>query len=177
MIDDENDKITIVTGFFDCGRGEYKNQERSNDKYFNYFDFWARIQNDVVIFGSDEVTKRALDIRRKYGREKQTRIVVINNPIDCAPEIYDYMRKVENTKEFKNFRIRPDDISNSALYDYIMFLKFWMLKYVADNYDHVGNMAWLDFGYNHGGDCFIEAKNLIIYGSIHFHRIRCTCFH
>ena len=39
--------ITIVTAYFDIGRGNWNNSERGNNKYINYFKFWARIKNFI----------------------------------------------------------------------------------------------------------------------------------
>ena len=42
--------ITIVSAFFDCGRGNLDYQTRKNEKYIEYFKFWARIKNPLIIY-------------------------------------------------------------------------------------------------------------------------------
>ena len=42
------EKITIVTAFFPLKREKWENFERPNNKYLEYFEFWARIKNDMV---------------------------------------------------------------------------------------------------------------------------------
>lgn len=37
-------ELTIVTAYFDIGRNKWKGFERGNNKYINYFKFWARIK-------------------------------------------------------------------------------------------------------------------------------------
>lgn len=154
-----DDKITIVTGFFDCNRGQHKNQARSNDKYFKYFEFWARIQNDVIIFGNKETVERALEIRKKFGREESTRTVIVEDLTLIEKDLYNKMREIEECGIFKNLRIRDYDISNEALYDYVMFLKFWMIKEAARLFPDSNTMAWIDLGFNHGGDCYTNPED------------------
>lgn len=39
-------EITIVTAFFDIDRSNWQGEmQRSNDKYVEFFKFWARIKN------------------------------------------------------------------------------------------------------------------------------------
>ena len=47
----EMGEITLVTDFFDIGRGQDKNEElrRTASKYFDEFRRWARIQNKLRI--------------------------------------------------------------------------------------------------------------------------------
>lgn len=152
----DNQKITLVTGFFDCKRELNTRQSRSREDYIRYFEFWARMQNYLVIFGDKDITQRAYEIRKKYGREKQTQTVVIDDPAACDPEIFNAMEKIEHRGEFKKWRERDYDISNEALYNYIMFMKFWMMRYTAIYFPDAEMLAWMDFGFNHGGDCYIE---------------------
>ena len=150
------DELTIVTGFFDCNRGRHKEQTRSNDKYFEYFEFWARIQNNVIIFGTKDTIDRALNIRKKYGRENKTEIYEVDNITEIEPEIYKRMKEIEDKGDFKNFRARDYDVSNEALYDYIMFMKFWMMRKTAELHPDYGTLVWMDFGWNHGGDLYTD---------------------
>ena len=45
-------EITLVTDFFDIGRGQDKNEElrRTASKYFDEFKRWARIQNRLIVY-------------------------------------------------------------------------------------------------------------------------------
>jgi protein YibB len=123
-----------------------------------YFEFWARIQNKVIIFGDADITEKAYEIRKKFNRAEMTELVVVENPIDCAPDVYAAMERVEKQEDYNSWRERPTDISNEALYNYVMFLKFWMMRYVADTYPDSGTLVWLDFGFNHGGDCYVNPE-------------------
>lgn len=44
------DEITIVTAYFNIGREKWKGYERGDNKYINYFDFWAKIKNNIIVY-------------------------------------------------------------------------------------------------------------------------------
>lgn len=57
--------ITIVTAFFDIGRGNLQSKEelpdymtRTNDTYFEYFSNLATLDNPMVIFSDNEHIER-----------------------------------------------------------------------------------------------------------------------
>ena len=77
-----NDEVTLVTAFFDIGRGDFnivRCEPRSAQRYIDYFDFWARIQNKLVVYTSPEYAKQIRDVRKKYGRENETVIIEIED--------------------------------------------------------------------------------------------------
>ena len=59
-----NSEISIVTNFFDIGRGNLPTsvrglvlphfQHRSNDKYFEYFEELAKLKNHMVVYTTKE---------------------------------------------------------------------------------------------------------------------------
>ena len=52
-----DNNITIVTAFFPLKRENWSGFERPNNKYFEYFEFWAKIQNDMIIYTDKESSK------------------------------------------------------------------------------------------------------------------------
>ena len=74
------DKITIVTAFFDLGRGDLPamirgrilphHQHRSVETYFEFFDNLARINNPMVIHTTKDLSERIAAIRDR----KSTRL-------------------------------------------------------------------------------------------------------
>jgi len=59
--------ITIVTAFFDIGRGNLQSKEelpdymtRTNDTYFEYFSNLATLDNPMVIFSDNEHIEKML---------------------------------------------------------------------------------------------------------------------
>lgn len=145
------DEIVIVTAFFDIGREKYKSFSRLNDEYFEYFDFWARINNDIIVYCSANDEERVLEIRQKYGKRDKTKIVAIDNIYEIESSIYYDMLNVEKNENFLDFRYYRDACSNQARYNYVMFLKYWFLKNASEINGYEKKYAWLDFGYNHGG--------------------------
>lgn len=152
-------KIKIVTAFFDIGRSEYNVCKRTNDQYFEYFKFWARIQNQLIVYCEKQDADRILDIRRQYGLEDKTTVITLDDVWSIEPEIYQRMVKVENSDEFQNFRYRYGDPSNKAKYNYIMLLKWWCVADTAKKSNSDEFIAWLDFGYNHGGDRYTKSED------------------
>lgn len=153
-------EITLVTAFFDIGRSSFPIYARSNERYFEYFDFWARIQNDLIVYCAPEDAEKILRIRKKYQRDKKTTIIPILNIFGIEPELYQKMKALEYSREFRSFRYYENAVSNMADYDYLMMLKYWFMwdasiNVIAKN----PQVMWLDFGYNHGGEYYIRPED------------------
>ncbi len=65
-----NTSITIVTAFFDIGRGDWTSNkgfsphlERTADTYIQYFENLSELGNDMVIFTSSELKPKIEAIR------------------------------------------------------------------------------------------------------------------
>lgn len=153
-------EITIVTAFFDIGRGKFKNTPfvRTNDQYFNYFRFWARMKNKLIVYTDSESEKKVKDIRQEFGLADKTIVIVIDNIYEIEPNIYERMLKVSQNPQFKNFRYFPNAMSNRANYDYIMLMKYWCMNDAVEQNLVNGMVAWIDFGFNHGGKCYVKSE-------------------
>lgn len=147
-------QLTIVTGFFDFGRGNHKEQARSSQNYLDYFRKWARLQNHVIVYTTKEFAPKVEAIRQEFGRERQTEIHVVDNIRKIEPELLAAMEKVEKRGLFAKWRARDYDVSNLAMYNYVVMLKFWILQDAARLHPELDMFAWLDFGWNHGGKIF-----------------------
>lgn len=151
-------KIKIVTAFFDIGRGNSAVLPRSNDQYFEYFRFWARIRNELVVYCEPQNCERVRSIRREYGLEERTEVIPIADVYQIEPEIFAHMTEIEHNEEFCSFRYYNNALSNRAKYDYIMLIKWWCLKDTAARTDSDYFLAWVDFGYNHGDARYVNSK-------------------
>lgn len=147
--------ITIVTAFFDIGRGEWSKDkgypsylQRSVDKYFEYFSNLAKLENKIIVFTSKPYMERVKKIRGN----KPTVIIDIDIDIDekfkeCKIEI----EKIQNNLDFKN-KVNPEQLQNpeywSADYVLVTNLKAYFVK-KAINLGFVATtlVAWVDFGY------------------------------
>ena len=72
-------EITLVTAFFDIGRKEYVSIPRSNDKYFEYFKFWSRIKNNLIVYTDSESKDRVIQIRKEFNLEHKTHVIVVDD--------------------------------------------------------------------------------------------------
>lgn len=147
-------ELTIVTGFFDFGRGNHKQQRRSSRNYLDYFRGWARLQNNVIIYTTKEFESPIKEIRKEFGREDRTTVNVVDDIRSIEPKMLAAMEEIEKRGIFQKWRVRDYDLSNVAMYNYIVMLKFWMLQDAAEKNPQTNMFAWLDFGWNHGGERF-----------------------
>lgn len=148
-------EITIVTAFFDIGRTNFKELPRSNDKYLEHFKFWARMKNNLVIYTDSVMGPKAMKVREEYGLKDKTKLVIIDDISTIDNDLLTRMQKIDNSKPFLNYRYNPNATENNGFYNYVMLLKTWCIKDAVDN-GVTGQVAWLDFGYNHGGDVFTD---------------------
>lgn len=152
--------ITIVSAFFDIGRGKIADSAltRSNMDYLSYFEFWARIRNKTIIYTEPKFVNEITKIRAKYGLQKQTIVIPVEDVYSIEQDLYEKMKKISQRKEFSNYRYYTDAMSNLANYDYIMLMKYWCIM-DAEQRGYITDMAaWVDFGFNHGGDCYVKPE-------------------
>ena len=107
-----HDGITLVTAFFPIGRGEWTGKaQRSDDKYFKYFQHWARIHNDLVVYTTPENAERIRQIRLSFGRTN-TQVYIVNDLEDIDKSMYTLMHDVG--KHYPKYSLFPDkpEVSN-----------------------------------------------------------------
>ena len=154
-------EITIVTAFFDIGRDKYAFYSRSVEKYLDYFRFWARIQNKLVVYTAPELVDKVMEIRGEFGLADKTVVIAVPDIFEVEGKLFERMKAVESNPDFYQFRANadPEWPDNKANYDYIMLMKYWCLQDAASKNLATGMLAWLDFGFNHGGKNFTEAAD------------------
>lgn len=143
--------ITVVTAFFDIGRKDFNTLPRNNDKYFNDFKFWARLNNDLIVYTEEIFKNRVLEIRDSFGLAERTKIIIIDNIFDIEPLIFKAMKEISENKIFQNFRLLPYALSGKANYSYLMLLKAWFINDAVSKKLTTDVVSWIDFGFNHGG--------------------------
>lgn len=152
-------KVTLVTAFFDIGRKDFKAIPRTNKKYLNDFKFWARIRNHLIVFTDRVYAPEILKIRTEFGLKDATEIIIIDDITVIEPEMLERMNKIRNNGWFTRFRILPNATSNIPIYSYLMLLKGWFMKETVVKYNAHGPIAWMDFGFNHGGALFTNPED------------------
>lgn len=152
----ENNKITIITSFFNIGREHIKGFERDNKKYLEYFSFWAGLQNELIVYTSKEFEKDIMNERKKHHLEHKTKII-IKNLEDFEPATLTLMRKTFKEFNQSKNRANAENIECvSANYCFLMYMKVLCACDVISKGLGAENLLWLDFGFNHGKDFFTD---------------------
>lgn len=152
--------ITIVTAFFDIGRGSLPKemygrilphyQHRTVDQYFDYFRNLAKIKNDLVVYTSQDLADKVMSIREELGLKEQTHVVICDSYL--PPNFGIVKDKVEEIMRSTKY---IEKVENPHLIEYwhsdYVLVNIFKSVYVADaiQRDLVRNdvAAWIDFGY------------------------------
>ena len=147
--------ITIVTAFFDIGRGDWGTDkglpgylQRTTDTYMERFGYLAELDNQMIIYTSEDQVERVSNLRK--GKEDKTKIIIQHFP-DMFPV---FREKIDRIQKDENYlkQINPNQIRNPEYWsvDYVLvnLLKSHFVNNAIDN-GYVDNdlVAWLDFGY------------------------------
>lgn len=146
-------EITIVSAFFNINRQDWKKFERTEAQYFEYFKGWAKLKNMIIIYCETENMKnQIMDFRRSLGLENKTIIHIVKDFRSIDPELYSSIKKATENPTQRLVRLFPQNPEVwNADYDYVMLLKMWCVKDAVDRCETEMLVAWMDFGYNHGG--------------------------
>lgn len=156
------DEMTIVTAYFNIGREKWKGYERGDNKYVNYFDFWAKIKNNIIVYTDKNLANKVYKIREKYGLKEKTKVIAINNLYDIDALLYNRMKKVMENEISLNFHFHKEIKRPEAWnveYNYVTFLKYYFVNKAVIDFNLNGLVSWLDFGFNHGGDLGLTDTN------------------
>lgn len=157
MIND--DKITIVTAFFSLNRENWSGFNRNNSKYLEYFDFWCRIKNDMIIYTDNKSKEEIEKIRiKKHGMDNTT-IICIDDYANIDIELYNSIKKAtEHNLNIKFHLYDTNPESWNTNYNYIMLMKEWCIQDAIKRKIAKGMIAWVDFGFNHGGEYYVKSS-------------------
>lgn len=166
-----NNDITLVTNFFDIGRGKLPNavrglvlphfQHRSTDVYFDYFRELAPLENEMVVYTSKEFSDIIYNIRRDFGLESKTTIVEMASY--CFPGFEDVLGKIKTIQNSPSYYSKVDKPH---------FVEYWWPEYILIQYMKVFYVndaieksliktdltAWIDFGYCRNKTTLPESK-------------------
>jgi len=146
--------ITIVTAFFRINRSNWQGFERTDEQYFEHFKVWAKVKNKIIVYvETDEMKDRILSFRKGLSLDDRTVVHVVPNCLDIEPQLYCSLKAVADNSIQRDYRLlRKNPEVWNAMYNYVMLLKAWCVCDALHRGDAAGMVAWLDFGYNHGGD-------------------------
>jgi protein YibB len=159
MVNDTNE-ITIVTAFYDIGRGDVPSQingfevpsyiKRTNSDYFSYFAHLAEIRNPMIIFTSENHVKMIESLRLKTDTVDKTKIVVTDSYLPLE------MKEVrERIKSIQQDPVYISKVANTALIEYwnpdyvlLNILKsFYVTFAIKKELIDTELVSWIDFGY------------------------------
>ena len=149
----DKSKISLVTMFFDIGRGDWSIENghaphlhRNNDKYFEYFSNLAKLENDLTVFTSQEFESRIRQLRQ----DRPTNIVVLD--IDKKfKNLLGLIRSIQKNPKFIQ-NIPEHQLENpeywSPKYVLITNLKTFFINHaIKKGLTSHTQIAWVDFGY------------------------------
>jgi protein YibB len=152
-------EVTIVTAFFPVGREDWQIYTRSNDKYIEYFRFWGRIQNKLIVYTDRETAKAVLEIREEFNLKHKTQVIIVEDVYSLEPTVYAQIEAALKNPVAVQFRTCPKNPESwNPKYNYVTYLKPYFTADAVKKGYAAGQVAWVDFGYNHGGESCIHAE-------------------
>jgi protein YibB len=145
--------ITIVTAFFDIGRGDWTVDKglphylhRTTDTYFERFGHMAKLENKIIVYCAREHIEKIEELRE--GRPTEILALDFN---DSFQELRNAVSTVQNNPDYLK-KISPSEVRNpeywSADYVVVNALKStFVSRAIQMGYVETDLVAWLDFGY------------------------------
>lgn len=154
-----NDEIVVVSAFFDIGREDFKRNPRTREKYLEYFRHWARLRNRLMVYTDTRTGEYVRSVRAEFGLADRTEVVVVDDfgAIDALR--LDAMKRVAAQPLFRDFRVISGAPSNDPTYSYLMYLKSWFIADAAKRLPTECLLAWIDFGFDHGGTVYPKSTD------------------
>ena len=149
----KNRTITIVTGFFKINRKEWRDFGRSDEEYFEHFKVWGKIKNRLVVYvETEELKNKILEFRKSFNLEEETIVHLVPDCTALHPELYHSIKEATENKTQQLYRLlKKNPETWNGAYNYIVLLKAWCVCDAIKRGNASGMVAWVDFGYNHGG--------------------------
>lgn len=173
-------EITLVTDFFDIGRGQDKNEElrRTASKYYDEFKRWARIQNRLIVYTDSKSAETIKAIRAEYGLADKTIIMATDNLFELEGKLLSRMEKASKNRDFLNFRYLQEASSNNPKYDYLWMMKYYFMNDAYEKGLLTEDVVWMDFGFDHGGITYCDEKDYDFLWNYDFGgKIHISCLH
>ena len=143
--------ITIVTAFFDIGRGDWTPDkglphylQRTTQTYMDRFAIMAKLDNPMVIYTSKDLVEQIKSLRK----DKPTDILTLD-----FPNSFEVLRweitKIQNDAAYQS-KINPSQAKNPEYWnaDYVL-VNLLKASFVnrAMQFIETDLAAWMDFGY------------------------------
>lgn len=143
--------ITIVTAFFDIGRGDWTPDrglphylQRTTQTYLERFSHMAKLENDMVVY----TTKDMVSEVRRLRQDKETQILIVDFK-NSFQELRKQISKIQKDPSYQS-KINLTQAKNPEYWnaDYVL-VNLMKSSFVnrALNLIKTDLIAWLDFGY------------------------------
>jgi len=143
--------ITIVTAFFDIGRGDWTPDkglphylQRTTQTYLERFGHLAKLENDMVVYTSKDMVKEIEFLRQ----DRPTQILTVDFKKSFT-ELRQKITDVQKSPEYQS-KINPMQVKNPEYWnaDYVL-VNALKSSFVNRSLDLIKTdlIAWLDFGY------------------------------
>jgi len=147
--------ISIVTAFFDIGRGDWTPDkglphylQRTTDTYIERFSHLAKLNNELIVFTSQDLVDKIKD--KCPDRSATTHFVIIDFD-NQFQEQRAFISKIQKDPNFQRM-INPYQVKNpeywSADYVLVNYLKTFFVEYaIKEGFATNETVSWMDFGY------------------------------
>ena len=143
--------ITIVTAFFDIGRGEWTPDkglphylQRTTKTYIERFGNMAKLENPMVIYTSEDLVEEIKALRE----DRQTDIFVVDFKNNFQ-KLRDEVTRVQKDPVYQA-KINPMQVKNPEYWnaDYVV-VNLLKSTFVCQSLEKINTdlVAWMDFGY------------------------------
>jgi protein YibB len=155
--------ITIVTAFFDIGRGDWTPDkglphylQRTTKTYLERFDHLAKLENPMVVYTSKDMVKEIEYLRQ----DRPTQILTLdfqNNFKKLREEITNVQKNAEYQSKINPMQVKNPEYWNA---DYVL-VNALKSSFVNRSLDLIKTdlIAWLDFGYCRSKETLNGVKN------------------
>jgi protein YibB len=145
--------ITIVTAFFDIGRGNWTPDKglphylhRTNQTYLQRFGYMAKLENPMVVFTSKEFVSDIRFLRQ----DRPTDIFTIDFQ-DNFKELREKVSRIQQSQDYQS-KINPRECRNPEYWnaDYVVvntLKSSFITKAIENGVITTDLIAWMDFGY------------------------------
>lgn len=149
-----DDNITIVTAFFDIGRGDWTPDKglphylhRTNKTYIERFLRLCRLRNDIIVITSKAIMPELIWLTQNI----KTNITFMEFDLSVFSDRREQIQKIQKSQEFQS-NIDPRQRKNPEYWDpdYVLVtdLKPYFVDYaIKNNQINTDLIAWIDFGY------------------------------
>lgn len=153
--------ISIVTAFYDIGRGDWSQDkgfphylQRSNDVYFERFSRLLKLKNDITVYTSpdlvSEIEKLCVD------RDPEITKIISLDIFDYFSDVLGKINKIQQSTEFKQ-RVHTTQRLNPEYWNakYVLLTDMkasFVYDAIASKLPKENTVAWIDFGYMRSDD-------------------------